>query len=72
MKPSDAAMPMSGRYREADLVDVRAVQGLDDQLQPNETEDHRQAVAELHQAVQQPADDEVELSAAPSARRRSR
>ncbi|CAL2061615.1 hypothetical protein GPN2_12291 [Streptomyces murinus] len=54
------------RDRDADLGhrDARLVQGVEHQLHADEAEDHRQAVREVDQLLQQAAEEEVQLAQA--------
>jgi hypothetical protein len=53
-----------GQMHGADRIHVGAVQRLDDQLDPNEREDHGQADVQVDDALEESADEEVELAKA--------
>src|SRR3712207_8893994 len=65
--PRSTLFPYTTLFRSGVLV-----QGVQDELDADEREDRRQAVAEVHEAVQQPVDEEVQLAQAEQRERRRR
>ena len=64
MKPSENRMPMCGSGTDPMCSTCDALEGLDHQLGADEPEDHRQPDVEVDDALQQPADQEVQLAQA--------